>query len=263
MEISKIYDQLVAHRFDQDPFGIYGQSRDLTLNHIRESLDKDPGKILDIGMGTGTLLSLLHRQFLTSDLLGLEVSEKMIEVAKEKFADQGIDRIKIVAGGAENLKDLFPARSLDLVTMHYILNYVDTPHTMAGIAHLLAPGGYLSVASCTQECFPVMFGMAKNFVSEDYIKEQLSIPLDLNELEREIRAAGLEIVKKEPLRKHLVFDDFDHLKDFVMHSGWLAHPFFGKISEEEEATVRAFTKPLFPLEEWFVSGVILARQPRA
>jgi ubiquinone/menaquinone biosynthesis C-methylase UbiE len=260
-EVSHIYDRWVAHRFDQDPFDIYGQSREAALRHIDEAVRPVPRKVLDIGMGTGTLLSALHRRFPFAGLSGMEVSAKMTEVAKAKFTEQGVRGVGILPTGAEQLKSCFAPGELDLVTMHYVLSYLDTPRTLRDIRDVLAPGGFLSLSSTTSEALPLLHGLAKNFVSEDFIQEQLAvIPADLEALENEVREAGFEILKTEPFRKNLDFIDYDHLKDFILHSGWLAHPAFHELTDERDAVYREFTRELFPLQDCFVSGIVLVRR---
>lgn len=62
-------------------------------NKIRKILElaeiKDNSKILDIGTGTGILISYLLEK-LPSKLVGVDISEKMIEVAKEKYKDKNV-----------------------------------------------------------------------------------------------------------------------------------------------------------------------------
>ena len=258
MEISHIYDTLVAHKFDQDPFQIYGDSREFALEQIRKN-GPNPDSILDIGMGTGSLLLKMHEIFPDANLQGQELSEKMAEVATAKFSEQKVP-VQIHKRAADALKQLFKPEQLGLVSIHYVLNYVDTAKTLADIHDVLQPGGYLSLVTSIQETFPVMFSLAKNFVSGDFIKEQIGTPENLKEIETELEKAGFEIVRLEPFGKELVFTDYDHFKDFSLHSGWLAHPFFTQIKPEEEAIYREFSKGLFPLTDWFAGGIALARR---
>ncbi len=61
---------------------------------IRKILDladiKKESKILDIGTGTGILISYLLEK-LPSKLVGLDISENMIEVAKEKYKGKNVE----------------------------------------------------------------------------------------------------------------------------------------------------------------------------
>lgn len=44
-------------------------------------------RVLDLGCGTGRITSLLH-EYTHNDIYGLDVSSKMIEIAKEKYKDR-------------------------------------------------------------------------------------------------------------------------------------------------------------------------------
>lgn len=62
-------------------------------NKIRKILElaevKDNSKILDIGTGTGILISYLLEK-LPSKLVGVDISENMIEIAKNKYKDKNV-----------------------------------------------------------------------------------------------------------------------------------------------------------------------------
>ncbi|CAM4011791.1 MULTISPECIES: class I SAM-dependent DNA methyltransferase [Flavobacterium] len=81
-EIKNYYDEL-ATTYDENRFGnSYGkfideQERTFLLAHLPKSNDFS---ILDLGCGTGRLLEFAN--------FGVDVSEKMIEIAKNKFSDK-------------------------------------------------------------------------------------------------------------------------------------------------------------------------------
>ncbi|MGL5417770.1 MAG: class I SAM-dependent methyltransferase [Clostridium sp.] len=82
----------------------------LTLSELKEN-----SKILDIACGTGVLEKFLL-DYSPSEILAIDISEKMIEKAKEKFNDK---RITFVCEDFYNLKNQ---------TFDYIIIYNAFPH---------------------------------------------------------------------------------------------------------------------------------------
>ncbi len=261
MEISQIYGHFVAEHFDKDPFGIYAESRDIVLQQVRQHLPAGaaPG-VLDLGMGTGELLLALGRIYPQAALKGIEISEGMLGVAKKKLEDAGRSGAQLYHDGAQNLVHHIPAQSIDLMTGHYVWNYLDPASMIPDILRSLKPGGLLSVASSTHECFSTLHALAKNFVSAEFIQEQLFLPSGLSAWNRVLKASGFQIVEEKLFDKKFAFQDFDELRSFALHSGWLAHPFFAKLSEEELAVYRELFKNLFPMEENFQASILLAQK---
>lgn len=82
---------------NRDVFNSLAYKWDEMCNHddnkIRKILElaeiKDNSKILDVGTGTGILISYLLEK-LPSKLVGVDISENMIEVAKNKYKDKNV-----------------------------------------------------------------------------------------------------------------------------------------------------------------------------
>ncbi len=71
---------------------------------------KDFLKILELGCGTGNYTLLLRNKFKASSIKAVDISDKMIDVAKEKLQGRGIE---FVVGDAE---DLILGSDFDLIT---------------------------------------------------------------------------------------------------------------------------------------------------
>lgn len=108
---SKEFFNSVASKWDQ-----MCNHDDIKLRKIMElSSIKNNAKILDVGTGTGILISYLLEKR-PSKVIGLDISENMIGVAKEKYND---DRVEFV------IKDImdFNDKGFD-----YIFIYSAYPH---------------------------------------------------------------------------------------------------------------------------------------
>jgi ubiquinone/menaquinone biosynthesis C-methylase UbiE/DNA-binding transcriptional ArsR family regulator len=97
---------------------------------------------LDIGTGTGRMLELFAD--LAADGVGVDLSHKMLTVARSNIAKAGLtDRfVRQADAGALPID----AESVDLVTVHQVLHYLDDPgRAVAECARVLKPGGKLII----------------------------------------------------------------------------------------------------------------------
>ena len=121
-------------------------------------LAAQPGeKVLEIGFGTGhCLVELAEAVGATGRVFGIDISEKMRDIAGELAAKQGVaDRIELVCGDAEQLP--YDADSLDGVFMSFTLELFDTPEiplVLGECLRVLKPGGRLSVVAVSKEGRP-------------------------------------------------------------------------------------------------------------
>ena len=120
-----------------------------------EKLSARPGeRILEIGFGTGHCLVSLAQSVGTSGrVIGLDISDGMLAIAKERLEQQGLsDRVDLHLGDAASL-DFIPANSLDGVFMSFTLELFDNPEiprVLQECHRILKPGGRLAVVSMTK-----------------------------------------------------------------------------------------------------------------
>jgi ubiquinone/menaquinone biosynthesis C-methylase UbiE len=98
------------------------------------------GRVLDLGCGTGNLISLLLEEFPDVKFSGVDPSSGMREVCAERFADQ--PNVQISEGDAYNIP--FPDGSFDLIVSSLALHHVppeNKPDIAAEMARVLEPGG--------------------------------------------------------------------------------------------------------------------------
>ena len=106
------------------------------------------GTILDIGTGAGFALVHYATRFPRARVIGLEIDQPSIELAKTEVAEAGLShRIEIRDGDANYLKD---ESVYDLVTMNVTLHETGGPaayrRVLSRVYHALKPGGTLLVS---------------------------------------------------------------------------------------------------------------------
>ena len=100
------------------------------------------GRVVDLGTGSGRMLTLLGRKAKVS--LGLDLSHNMLNIARANVTKAGLDRVELRHGDIFSTR--LPAESADLVLVHQVLHYLADPAAaVAEAARLVSPGGRLLI----------------------------------------------------------------------------------------------------------------------
>jgi len=100
------------------------------------------GRLVDLGAGTGRMLTLLGRR--AERAVGLDLSQQMLNIARTNVGEAGLSACELRHGDifATGLTD----GCADLVTVHQVLHYLGDPAAaVAEAARLVAPGGRLLI----------------------------------------------------------------------------------------------------------------------
>lgn len=183
-KIAKVYD-LLSERAEQP-----------MRQQALDWLDAQPGEtVLEIGFGTGhSLVTLARAVGPEGRVLGIDISDKMTELARELVEKEGVaDRVELVTGDAAKLP--FPSESVDAVFMSFTLELFDTPEipqVLAECRRVLRPGGRLSVVGVSRE-------KSESLITKVYEWTHRHFPnlLDCRPIyiRRALEAAGFQIAK--------------------------------------------------------------------
>jgi len=102
---------------------------------------KKPTNILDIATGTGDLVINFAKKTSATSIIGLDISEGMLEVGKSKIRKEGlIDKIEMVLGDSEKLP--FEDNSFDAISVAFgVRNFENLEKGLAEIFRVLKPNG--------------------------------------------------------------------------------------------------------------------------
>ncbi|AEF96951.1 class I SAM-dependent methyltransferase [Methanotorris igneus] len=114
-EHAKNYDKIPAHGVNSE------KDKKVVKNALKEIL-KRKMKILDVGCGTGFLSLILAE--LGHEVVGIDLSEGMLNKAREKAKNLGLD-IEFMVGDAENLP--FEDNTFDAIVERHILWTLPNP----------------------------------------------------------------------------------------------------------------------------------------
>jgi len=104
----------------------------------------NPKQILDIATGTGDL-ALMMSKLAPERIVGLDISEGMLEVGKEKIAKASLsDKIEMIVGDSEEMP--FTDNTFDAITVSFgVRNFANLDKGIKEIARVLKPTGVLVI----------------------------------------------------------------------------------------------------------------------
>jgi ubiquinone/menaquinone biosynthesis C-methylase UbiE/DNA-binding transcriptional ArsR family regulator len=151
-------------------------------------------KLVDLGSGTGRMLTLLGPY--ADAAVGLDLSQQMLNIARNHVAEAGLDRCELRHGDIFGTR--LPDQSADLVVVHQVLHYLADPAAaVREAARLVAQGGRLLIVDFAPH--------ALEFLREQHQHRRLGF--SESEMARwlgeaglsEVRAAALPPVREEGL----------------------------------------------------------------
>lgn len=151
----------IAHSYDflnhSLSFGVDRFWRRAAINKLKPY---GPQEILDVATGTGDFAILTARKLKPSRLVGVDISEGMIEVGRKKVEKRGLD--KIITLQTDDCMHLsFPDESFDAVTVAYgVRNFENLDQGLREMHRVLRKGGHLVIIELT---VPAKFPMKQLF----------------------------------------------------------------------------------------------------
>ncbi len=135
-----------AEIYESDRAGIYKICKKDYPDVLAE-LEKEPfTDLLDCGCGTAPMLTLLHEKYPDKHYTGIDLTPKMIEVAKAKK----MKNVELIVGDCENLP--FAENAFDVViccqSFHH---YPNVQEFFNSVYRVLRPGGRLILRDMTMK----------------------------------------------------------------------------------------------------------------
>ncbi|NQU59655.1 MAG: class I SAM-dependent methyltransferase [Rhodospirillales bacterium] len=200
-----------------------------TLHHltagILETETGAEGRVLVVGVGTGTEAIEICRAYPGLSVMGLDISTDMLTVARRRIAEAGLEgRIELSEGVVADLPDeaAFDAATL-LLVMHFIADDGAKAGILDAIARRLKPGAALVIGD--------MFGVRGTAAYQDqeavWRGLQIAAGIDAEDVDKSIRHAEKDT---HPIPEERLFDllegaGFGTVTPFflsLMFGGWVA-----------------------------------------
>lgn len=171
---------------------------------------KDGERVLDVGTGTGSVVSALAAALPASEIVGVDPSEGFIAFAAK---NAGSGRVRFEVGDAQALR--FADASFDQVLALLVMNFVPDPEkAIREMRRVARPGGVVS--ACVWD-YNAGMEMLRFFWDEAVALDPAIEPKDERhmKLSREgqlgalWKKAGLANVREQPLTVEQAFSSFD------------------------------------------------------
>ncbi len=118
-------------------------------------LKKDnPRVMLDVATGTADLAIMAHGLLKPDKIVGIDISEKMLAIGREKVLKAGLDQhIDLQSGDSEAIN--FPDNTFDAVTVSFgVRNFENLEQGLTEIKRVLKPGSKLLVLEFSKPKIP-------------------------------------------------------------------------------------------------------------
>jgi demethylmenaquinone methyltransferase/2-methoxy-6-polyprenyl-1,4-benzoquinol methylase len=120
-------------------FATFGIDR-LWKRRIVGSIPTSSQRILDLACGTGLSTLAIARRFPSARIVGVELREEYLALAREKVRALGTSNIELVLSRAEDYR---AAEPFDCIASSYLAKYADLPRLVRNCRGMLHSGGVL------------------------------------------------------------------------------------------------------------------------
>ena len=118
-----------------------------------------PRNVLDIATGTGDLALLIEKTLKPESIIGCDISEGMMQVAREKCRRRGITNIRFDKEDCTALS--YPDNCFDALTSSFgVRNFQELEKALGEMHRVLRPGGHLVILELSS---PTRFPMKQLF----------------------------------------------------------------------------------------------------
>ena len=119
---------------------------------IIEKIPAHPACIIDQACGTGILTAKIARKFPDCHVIGVELRDEYLTIAREKARTSGASNVEFILGRAE---DVVLEERCDCITSSYLAKYAELGTLISNAGKMLRPGGLIIMHDFTHPSNPV------------------------------------------------------------------------------------------------------------
>lgn len=156
-QVAAMFDKIAfrydfLNRFLSGGIDLYWRRR--AIRELKGLTAKAGMKVLDVATGTGDMAIMLTKQLPGSQVTGVDISNGMLEVGRQKIARLQLEqRIVLQTGDSEALE--FPDTQFDAITVAFgVRNFEHLERGLREMLRVLKPGGRLVVLEFSQPRTP-------------------------------------------------------------------------------------------------------------
>ena len=116
-QVAQMFDNISSNYDGLNKVISFGTDAKWKKKILKMVSEKQPKSILDIATGTGDL-AILFATTSATEIIGLDISQGMLDIGKKKIEDQKLaSKIQMVLGDGENIP--YPDNYFDVITVAY------------------------------------------------------------------------------------------------------------------------------------------------
>jgi demethylmenaquinone methyltransferase/2-methoxy-6-polyprenyl-1,4-benzoquinol methylase len=140
---------------------------------IRQLAEIKPQTVLDVATGTADVALLSYKMLHPNKIVGIDISEGMLEFGRKKIAKAGLESsIELFTGDSEKIN--FPDNSFDAVTVAFgVRNFEHLDKGLKDMYRVLKPGGkvvILEFSKPKQTAFKGIYKLYMNIIAPGFGK---------------------------------------------------------------------------------------------
>ena len=155
-QVREMFDK-IAFKYDfLNRFLSMGIDRSWRKKALKMLEASKPKHILDVATGTGDLAIMAVKILHPESVVGIDISEGMMQLGREKVKKAGLqDSIQMLQGDSEAIS--FPENSFDAVTVGFgVRNFENLEQGLLEIKRVMRPDAKLIVIEATKPSAPVL-----------------------------------------------------------------------------------------------------------
>lgn len=143
-QVAQMFDNISGNYDGLNRVISFGTDAKWKQKILKMVASKQPSSILDIATGTGDL-AILFAQTSAKEIIGLDISQGMLDIGKKKIQEKNLDtKIKMVLGDGENIP--YPDNYFDIITVAYgVRNFENLEKGLSEILRTIKSGGQLII----------------------------------------------------------------------------------------------------------------------
>lgn len=191
----------------------------LTAGHLATLINKTDRtlNVLEIGCGTGYFTRLLLRKFPNGAITAVDISEKMLAIAKTNLRRDG--KVRFVQADGEQMPFTDPVDCIVSSATFQWFNNLET--SFRNLATLLRPGGKLIFSTLVQGTFHELFSCFQDCAKEERIsfRHPAQILCPAEDVQRLLSQAGFSIHSFLVADRRLSFPSFAAFHRSIKQTG--------------------------------------------
>jgi ubiquinone/menaquinone biosynthesis C-methylase UbiE len=267
-----MYSQTADNEAMANRFGAISQSHQAAIKQMKKfHLGYRPiYKVLDLGVGTGSLIQKLHQEMPQAEYTGVDVSAEALKRIRDVMP------IHTIEANATEAGRFLPPHSQDLVLAHFINANIPIFQLFNEVKLLTRANGHFSMITTTYDSFPVAQQKLAEFIAKDSILSSIighyyksivkgtTVAPSLEELLLTFKQHQFEVIAHHRLELPITLNNIDELALFGMDGTWFLNgvtvrmlPKYFLIQRLKRLFGKIFT---FPYHDTHIIDIVLAKK---